>query len=250
MIDSEHDIRQSEPGHAFLNLGERLRQRGQFEAALSVAEAGVARYPSLAAAHDLVGRVRVDMGDDEAARTSWVATIECDPGHLGALKGLAFLAFRRNDFLEAEQRLERAAAAAPRDPSILAALDRLRSSQPVVPVDDLQFDDPASGLLLIDGQGLRLAGGAESPEDGRIADAVSAEANSAVREVERTARILGLGGWKHLLVEGSTSRVAVLPVGEQGTLLVHRPTTAPAGRMLALAGRAVDAAKDWLGRNA
>lgn len=250
MIDSEPDSRQSQPGHAFLDLGERLRQRGQFEAALSVAEAGVARYPSLAAAHDLVGRVRVDMGDDEAARSAWVATIECDPGHLGALKGLAFLAFRRKDFLEAERRLESASAASPRDPSILAALDRLRSSLPVVPVDDLQFDDPSSGLLLIDGQGLRLAGGTGSNDDGRIADAVSAEADSAIREVERTARLLGLGVWEHLLVEGVSSRVAVLPVGEQGTLLVHRPITAPAGRMLALAGRAVEAAKEWLGRNA
>lgn len=239
----------SEPGHAFLDLGERLRQRGQLEAAISVARAGVARFSGLAAAHDLVGRISADQGDDDGARSAWMATLECAPGHLGALKGLAFLAFRQRDFSEAERRLEAAAVVAPRDTAILTALDRVRSVRPAMREEAVHFDDPTAGLLLLDHQGLRLAGGVGAGDDGRIGDAVAAEASSAVREAERTARMLGLGAWRHLLIEGAGARTALLPVGEQGVLLVRRPPTAPAGRMLAFAGRAVLAATAWLERH-
>src|SRR5690606_32547948 len=125
---SDHSSPQQSP--SFLDLGERLRQRGQLEAALSVAQAGATRYPTFAAVHDLIGRILADQGDDEGARSAWLATLECDATHPGALKGLAFLAFRRRDFGDAERYLGAAAAASPRDTSILTALDRVRSMRP------------------------------------------------------------------------------------------------------------------------
>lgn len=233
-------------GHAFLELGERLRQRGQLDAALSVALAGATRHPTLAEAHDLVGRVRADQGDDDGARSAWMAALECDPASVGAHKGLAFLAFRRHDLAEAERRLEMATAVAPADASLLAALDRVRATRPVRTDDPVQFDDPAAGLLLLDGQGLRLAGGIGPGHTDDAADAAAAVAAGAVREAARTARLLDLGGWRHLLIEGETSRSALLPIESQGALLVHRPIAAPAGRVLALAGRAASAARVWL----
>ncbi|HEY4593532.1 MAG TPA: tetratricopeptide repeat protein, partial [Thermoanaerobaculia bacterium] len=48
---------------AFLDLGEALRQRGQLEAAYKVARGGVARYPTLGDAHDLLARILGDQGD-------------------------------------------------------------------------------------------------------------------------------------------------------------------------------------------
>jgi predicted regulator of Ras-like GTPase activity (Roadblock/LC7/MglB family) len=238
--------RSTEPGHAFLNLAERLRQRGQLDAALSVALAGVSRFPTLAAAHDLVGRIRADQGDDEGARSAWLATVECVPGHLGALKGLAFLAFRQRDLAEAERRLEAAAVEAPHDTAILTALDRVRSALPAAVEATIRFEDPSAGLLLLDSQGLRLVGGVGSHDDGAIGDAVAAEASSAFREAERAARLLGLGEWRHLLIEGAGARVALVPVKGGAGLLIRRPVTAPAGRMLAFANRAVQAAAAWL----
>lgn len=236
----------AEPGHAFLDLGERLRQRGQLEAAVSVALAGVARFPMLAAAHDLVGRIKADMADHEGARSAWIATLECAPGHLGALKGLAFLAFRQGDLAEAERRLEAAAAAAPRDAALLTALDRVRSTRPALAEESVLLDDPTAGLLLVDPQGLRLTGGLGGDDDGDLGDAVSAEVSSVCRESERTARLLALGSWQHLLIEGTRARVAVLPVDDRGALVVHRPITAPPGRLLAFAARALQAARVWL----
>lgn len=238
-----------DPGHAFLELGERLRQRGQLDAALSVALAGSARYPAFAEAHDLVGRIRADQGDDEGARSAWVAALECHAEHVGALKGLAFLAFRRHDLYEAERRLEAATAVAPRDASLLAALDRVRATRPVRTDDAVQFDDPTAGLLLLDTQGLRLAGGIGPGHDDATADAVAAVGAGAAREAGRTARLLDLGDWRHLLIEGDATRTALMPIEPQGALVVHRPVAAPAGRVLALAGRAALAARVWLGQH-
>ncbi len=241
------DILSPQSGPSFLDLGERLRQRGQLEAALSVATAGATRYPAIAAVHDLLGRIHADRGDDDSARDAWHAALECDPAHGGARKGLAFLAFRRRDFADAERHLEAAAAAAPRDTAILAALDRVRQVRPSGAPDSIDFDDPTAGLLLLDSQGLRLAGGTGPADSVAIADAAAAVAAGAAREAERSARLLGLGGWQHLLVEGDGGRIGVLPVSPSAILLVRRPPTTPVGRMLAFAARAVLAARGWLG---
>lgn len=234
-------------GPAFLDLGERLRQRGQLDAAASVALAGVARFPGLAGAHDLLGRIRADQGDDDGARSAWLAALECQPGLVGALKGLAFLAFRRHDFAEAERRLEAAAASAPRDATILAALDRIRSARPASADDSLGFDDPAAGVLLVDAQGLRMAGGVGPGDNGRLADAAAATATGVMREAQRMVSLLALGEWQHLLVDGDRNRLALLPVPPHGALLVRRTSAAPVGRMLALAMRAAVTARRWLG---
>lgn len=233
--------------HAFLELGERLRQRGQFDAALSVALAGVARFPGLAHAHDLLGRIRADQGDDEGARSAWLAALECRADMVGALKGLAFLAFRRHDHAEAERRLESAAAAAPGDVAILAALDRIRSARPASADDAVGFDDPAAGLLLIDSHGLRMAGGVGPGDDGRLADVAAATGSGVVREARRATALLDLGTWHHLFIEGDRNRLALLPVAPHGALLVRRSIAAPVGRMLSLATRAAAAAQRWLG---
>jgi predicted regulator of Ras-like GTPase activity (Roadblock/LC7/MglB family) len=193
-----------------------------------------------------VGRVRADQGDDDGARSAWLATLECAPGHVGALKGLAFLAFRRRDFAEAERRLESAAAAAPRDASILMALDRLRVTEPAPAPESVHFDDPTAGLLLVDRQGLRLAGGVGEDDGGRLADSAAAAVASASREAERAARLLRLGEWRHLLVESGDTRVALMPIAPHGTVMLRRPAAAPVGRMLALASRAAAAARDWI----
>lgn len=230
----------------FLDLGERLRQRGQLDAALSVALAGVARFPALAAAHDLLGRIRADQGDDDGARSAWLAALECAPGLVGPLKGLAFLAFRRRDFGEAERRLEAAAAEAPRDATILAALDRVRAARPAANDDRVGFEDPAAGVLLLDSQGLRVAGGVGPGDDGRAADAAAATATGVAREARRSAGILDLGDWRHLVIDGDRNRLALVPVAPLGAVLVRRSIAAPVGRLLSVAGRAAASAHDWL----
>jgi predicted regulator of Ras-like GTPase activity (Roadblock/LC7/MglB family) len=235
----------SEP--AYLVLGERLRQRGQLPAAATVALEGLSADPTLAAGHDLLGRIRADQGDDAAAAVSWRAALSCEPGHLGALKGLAFLAFRASDFATAERHLESAVHRAPHDASLLAALDRVRTVRPATPSDDaLGFDDPANGLLLADADGMRLSGGLGSEAPGPAADAAAAEAGGLLREASRSARLLGLGAVKHLVVESADARFAVVPVRPDAALLAYRTPTTPTGRLVAMAQRAASAAERWL----
>jgi predicted regulator of Ras-like GTPase activity (Roadblock/LC7/MglB family) len=233
---------------AFLALGERLRQRGLIDAALAVAEAGAARFPMLAEAHDLVGRVRADQGDEEGARRAWLAALECHASHAGALKGLAFLAFRRRDHAEAERRLEAAVQAAPRDPALLRALDRIRGARPRPADAPPSIDDPASGVLLASGDGLRLGGYLDARGDEAAAEAAAAMAAGVAREAERTARLLDLGAWRHVLLEGNAGRTAILPM-PGGVLLFSRGTSTPAGRLLTAAERAREAARAWLGES-
>lgn len=237
-----------DPGHAFLDLGERLRHRGQLDAALSVAQAGAGRFPALAAAHELIGRIRSDQGDDDGARSAWVAALECDRHSLGALKGLAFLAFREGNHPEAERRLEAAAMAAPHDTTILAALDRVRATRPLVAEEAIDFESLSAALLLFDPEGLRISGGTGEDGNADSADIAAAAGMGALREAERTASLLQMGDLRHLLIEGESHRAVVAPVDDAGGVILCRARTAPVGRVVALSAKAVRAAREWLGQ--
>ncbi len=237
-------------GHAFLALGERLRQRGQLDAAATVALAGISHYPALADAHDLLGRIRADQDDGAAATVAWQAALECNPAHAGARKGLAYLAFRIRDYATAERHLEAAVRGTPHDPTVIAALDRVRAARPAHHDEPLRIDDKASGVMLFDNEGMRLVGGLGADVPDERADAAAAEGAGVVREAERTARLLGLGGWRQVVVEGPDARTAFLPVGPDATLVVSRSTATPVGRVVATGNRAVQAAREWIGRMA
>jgi tetratricopeptide (TPR) repeat protein len=110
---------------AFLELGEALRRRGQYDAAAKVARGGLSRYPGLADAHDLVARILSDQGDLAGAFDAWADALRVDPMRSSALKGLAFLYFRAGDAAAALEHLARAAEADPDDVTIPAAIARI-----------------------------------------------------------------------------------------------------------------------------
>ncbi|MGH7567441.1 MAG: hypothetical protein ACREL9_00510 [Gemmatimonadales bacterium] len=111
----------------FLELAETLRRRGQLDSAHKVTRNGLARYPELAAAHDLAARIFVDRGELDRAFEAWVTALRHDPALLGAHKGLGFLYFRANDLASAEKHLAYVAEADPGDAGAAAALERLRT---------------------------------------------------------------------------------------------------------------------------
>ncbi len=181
---------------AFLELGEALRRRGQLDAAYKVARGGLTRYPGLAEAHDLLGRILGDQGDLAGAFDAWVEALRLDPMRTSALKGIAFLYFRAGDVPAAMEHLQRAAEIDPDDQSVAQALLRVqhgnhsgRAGMPPTPVqsggstltsegaadesqaDTAVIDSPFSpeaedqGLMLVDGNGLRLSGNLRSPND-------------------------------------------------------------------------------------
>ena len=275
-----------EPGSlAFLDLAEALRRRGQLEAACKVAHGGLVRYPGLADAHDLMARILSDQGDLAGAFDAWADALRLDPMRTGALKGIAFLYFRAGDAAAAVDHLQRAAEADPDDVSIAQALARVRresrgmasrttaapspaplpapepppDSAPVLasspaPVEPSDLGSPFAelegghSLVLVDANGLRLAGNLPAPGGGEAGDRVAAQLAGVSREATRATRLLGLGAWQTITVESPDAHfVLVRPTGET-VLLAAREPSLPMARIALVAERAARAAKTWLER--
>lgn len=235
---------------AFLPLGEALRRRGQFAAALAVAETGARRYPALADAWDLIARIRSDRGEGDAAFDAWTEALRFDPRHLGALRGLAYLAFRAGDVERAERHLRAAAEALPDDAGVQRALERVgtaRRQQPA-PGGDAPPGGEGVATLLMDDQGRLLAGHLTRPQGGDVSEAVAAQLAGVSREASRATRLLDLGDWMGLAVECPDRGLYLIPPTGDSLLLASAPAELPAGRLALAAERAGAAARRWLER--
>ncbi len=262
---------------AFLELAEALRRRGQLDAAAKVARGGLGRYPGLADAHDLLGRILSDQGDLAGAFDAWADALRLDPMRAGALKGIAFLYFKAGDAAAAIDHLQRAAEVDPDDLSIAQALARVRResrgvpSAPVPePADDVApvaapaqaaappsrpaSDGPSPfaaldgghAVVLVDANGRLLAGSLLSPAGGETGDRVAAELAGVSREASRAARLLGLGTWQSITLECPDANVVLIPPTGETVLLAVREPSLPIARVALLAERAAREARQWL----
>ncbi|MGH7560147.1 MAG: hypothetical protein ACRENB_03920 [Gemmatimonadales bacterium] len=239
----------------FLPLAETLRRRGQLEAALTVALQGTTRYPEMAGAWDLVARIRSDRGEGDLAFDAWTTVLRLDPGHLGAHKGLGFLAFRAGDLRRSLRYLQRAVELAPDDLHARGALDKVRQAAGARPVPGFAEPAPdphtaieseAGRAVLVDRSGRALAGGIRAMDGADAGEAVAAALAGLSREAERTSRLLRLGSWQRIGVEGSGLNVEIRTPTPDTVLLLARGREVPAGRLAMLADRAVTAARRWL----
>jgi tetratricopeptide (TPR) repeat protein len=232
---------------AFLSLGEALRRRGQLEAALTVALGGLQRYPALADAHDLLARIRSDRKEGDLAFDAWTEALRHDPGHVGALRGLAFLAFRTGDHVRAERHLAAAVGHAPGDPGLRAALARVRQQPQPHPVSP---PPPTGGdgidTLLVDGRGRRLAGLLVGGDGADRSDVTAAALVGLAREATRAVRLLALGPWRSISVESAEGTLYLIPPTEDTLLLAAGDSGIPSGRLALLAERAAGSARRWL----
>lgn len=252
----------------FLELAESLRQSGQLASAWKVARAGLGRYPEVADAHDLCARILADQGDRAAARDTWRRALELAPQHGGAHKGLAFLCFCEGDLRGAMPHLEQARAALPDDEGVATALARLRvalegidvlsrdraalaASTPLPAPAPAPEESPAEGelgpgIVVLDGQGLRLAGDLTRADGASAGDAVAAHLAGVTREAARAARLLDLGEWQHVSAESADGNVLVLAPTPTTALVIVRPPDVPVGRLALLAEQAARRARGWL----
>ncbi len=262
---------------AFLPLAEALRRRGQLEAAEKIAIAGLTRYPDLADAHDLLARVLGDRGDLERAFDEWDIALRLDDRHAGAHKGIGFLYYVAGDLPRALKHLESALAIAPEAEGVAAAIDRVREglagmegSSDVPAAAGEAPGTPAvagstapssgdgagslfsglegaeDGLLLIDGQGLRLGGGLNGPDGAPVGDAVAAHLAGAFRDATRAARLLSLGDWRSVGAETAEANFFLCAPTEDALLLLVRDSSVPIARLAKHAERASEAARRWL----
>jgi len=258
---------------AFLELGEALRRRGQLEAAYKVARGGLSRYPALADAHDLLGRILGDQGDLAGAFDAWAEALRFDPMRMGALKGIAFLYFRAGDVPAALEHLRRAAEIDPDDPTIGQAIERVKgagaapasgpapaAAQPKSASLEAPLSPAAHavngtseagrradhGIMLVDTKGLRLNGTLFSPGNEDVGDRVAAELAGVSKEASRTSRLLGLGGWQAIAVESPQGNLFLVAPTPDTMLLAVRDPSLPMARLGLIAERAAREARAWL----
>lgn len=238
----------------FLQLGEALRVRGQVDAAAKVALTGLQRHPDLADAHDVYARVLIDAGNVEAAHEAWRRTLQLEPRHVGAHKGIGFLFYRYGDLDAALDHLETALSVDPTDGSVIQALRRVRAAaeraaaEPVERTADVfaGFEGSWEGILLVDDRGRVLGGSLRNARNEDAAEEVAAYLAGASQEAQRTARLLGLGAWRAIVAEGPQGHLYVSRPSEEALLLVKCDRSIPPGRVALMAERAGAAARAWL----
>lgn len=259
----------------FLPLGETLRRQGQLDLALKIAVRGLERHSHNADAHDLLARIAVDRGELQRAFDEWDMVLQLTPGHVGALKGMAFVRFQQGKSDEAEEYLERAAEQGG-DAEVTAALANMRGagrrSRDVrtAPAGDTlnragaapQFahaapNDPRalfadilgeheSTALLLDDQGLVLAGIYLGEEGADVGAEVGAELSGVTDAARRASRHLNIGDWKAIILETEVAVVTMAPSAGDGLLVVAASKATPLGLVRRVLDRCLARARDWL----
>jgi predicted regulator of Ras-like GTPase activity (Roadblock/LC7/MglB family) len=266
---------------AFLPMVDALRRNRQFDEAHRYALRGLEIHPHLAGAHDALARVLADLGRDAAASDEWQFALRLDPAHQASLRGLGFLAYKRRDLAGAESYLARAVRLDPADAGIVAALRRLRvelRGSPDAPLGASGAnghgpDAPAAGsapdtgdqsrelfaallgdgdrtALLLDRDGLVLAGTYLDGEGRDVADEIGAHLGGLAEESTRALQQLGLGHWDALVVEAQHATVALAPGLEGSVVMIAAARDTQVGLVRRLLRQAQQRAAAWMGATA
>ncbi|HLB54649.1 MAG TPA: hypothetical protein VJK71_06035 [Gemmatimonadales bacterium] len=235
----------------FLSLGEALRRKGDLAAALPIAESGVAWYPEMAGAWDLLARVRSDRGEGDLAFEAWTTVLRFDPEHAGAHKGLAFLAYRAGEWDRSYRYLRQALELSPADPGLQSVLDRVREEAahhasvpaPPSPLSPLELRGRA---LLVDLRG-RLLEGCVDDTSGRPAPEEAGAALAGLsRDAERAVRLLGLGPWRRISLVGDSANLEIRSPTIDSLLLITGPGTTETKSLAGEADRVASGLGRWL----
>jgi len=270
----------------FLQLGETLRRQGQLDLALKIAMRGLERHSHNTDAHDLLARIAVDRGELQRAFDEWDMVLRLTPSHIGALKGMAFVRYQQGNTAEAEQYLRRAAEQGG-DAEIEAALARMRAGRgtrdagrgtrdaevgtrgeergargaeteprpaprAAHPADSRALFADILGeheqtALLLDDQGLVLAGVYLGENGSDVGAEVGAELSGVTDSARRAARHLDIGDWRAIVLETEVAVVTMGPSVGDGLLLVAASKATPLGLVRRVLDRCLERARAWLG---
>src|SRR5215212_2291163 len=101
--------------------------------------------------------------------------------------------------------------------------------------------------LLLDAAGTPLAG-SYLDNDGRdISGEIGSALSGVSREVSRSMRLLGIGGWTAVVVETDAATIALAPGAEDTIVLLASASTVPLGLVRRVLTRSVALAINWLG---
>jgi predicted regulator of Ras-like GTPase activity (Roadblock/LC7/MglB family) len=257
---------------AFIPLVDALRRLGRLEEARRYALHGLERHPHNAGAHDALARVLADFGEEGQAHDEWSFALRLDPAHQPSLRGLGFLAYKRRDLAGAEQYLSRALHANPADDGLATALRRVRvelrgardaahengngngQSPPARSAanDGRQLfasmlGDGDRTALLLDRDGLVMAGTYVDGSGRDVADEIGAHLGGLAEEAARALKQLGLGRWDSLVVEAQHATVALAPGLEGAVVMVAAARDTQVGLVRRLLAQARQRATTWMG---
>ncbi len=257
-----------DPGSlVFLQLGDAVRRQGQLDVALKIAMRGLERHPHDADAHDLLARIYVDRGELQRAFDEWDMTLRMNPRHVGAMKGMGFVYFQLGRMEEAERYLQQAAALGGGD-GVSSALETVRRSgaisaiavsEPATDEEDPRLlfahllSDHGQAAILLDEEGLVMAGAYPTADGSDIAQEIGAELSGVSDEARRATRHLDIGNWRSITVETEAALIAMMPTGgsaggERGLMLLATSRATPLGLLRRLLERCTERARAWLER--
>ena len=111
--------------------------------------------------------------------------------------------------------------------------------------DDL-LEGQRSAAMLLDGDGLVLAGRYVAADGRDLAADIGAQLSGVSDEASRAMRHLGLGAWRQIVFETEAASVAMAPI-QDGVLLVAAARPIPLGFVRRVLERANERAQRWLG---
>ena len=268
------ELRRDASSVVFVPLVDALRRMGRHDEARRYALSGLEQHPHLPGAHDALARVLADLGDEAQARDEWEFALRLDPNHQASLRGLGFLAYKRRDLAHAEQLLARALQANPSDDGVATALRRVRAElrrpesvapRTVTNVSAVTLRSKASAAdearqlfgsllgdgdrtaLLLDRDGLVLAGTYTDGSGRDVAEDVGAHLSGLAEEATRALEPLGLGRWESMLVEAQHATVGLAPGLEGAVVLVAAARDTQVGLVRRLLTQAAQRARTWMG---
>jgi predicted regulator of Ras-like GTPase activity (Roadblock/LC7/MglB family) len=116
------------------------------------------------------------------------------------------------------------------------------------PASPFAATDGAHSVILVDINGLLLAGSLPAPDGSETGDRVAAELAGVSREAARAVRLLGLGPWHTITVESPDAHFVLVQPTAETVLLAAREPSLPIARVALVAERAAREAKSWLER--
>ena len=251
----------------YLPLAETLRRQGKLDLARKVAIRGLERHPDSPDAHDQLARIQADRGDLQAAFDAWEMVLRLVPGHVGAIKGMAFVRFQQGRLGEAEELLGQAQVVEG-DSDVSAAMETIRRSSgarpaapamipPDLPTDPRQlFGDVLANdqsAMMLDQEGLVLAGAYYAADGRDVAQDVGASLSGVSDEALRATKHLDLGPWRSILFETESAVVSLSPTPSDGPaagglMVVAASPATPLGLLRRLLDRCLSRATLWMTR--